>query len=124
MDLGIKGRVAIVTGGSRGLGRQAALSLAGEGVNVVICARGDDKLKETVEELRAAGSEADGVVADCSIVGDRERLFSSAVDRFGQVDIVVNNVGGLGGGGFGVADTGEEELMPGASVSISSAPSI
>jgi 3-oxoacyl-[acyl-carrier protein] reductase len=118
MDLGIKGRVAIVTGGSRGLGRQAALSLAGEGVNVVICARGDDKLKETVEELRAAGTEAEGVVADCSDAADRERLFSSAVDRFGQVDILVNNVGGLGGAGFGVADTGEEALMPGLRINL------
>jgi 3-oxoacyl-[acyl-carrier protein] reductase len=113
MDLGIAGRVAIVTGGSRGLGRQAALSLAGEGVKVVICARGDEKLDETVEELRASGSEADAVVADCSVAADRERLFSSAVARHGKVDILVNNVGGTGGGGFGVADTGEEELLPG-----------
>jgi 3-oxoacyl-[acyl-carrier protein] reductase len=119
VDLGIKGRVAIVTGGSRGLGRQAALSLAGEGVNVVICARGDDRLKETVEELRALGGEADGVVADCSVAEDRERLFSSAVGRFGQVDILVNNVGGGGGGaGSGVTDTGEDELMPGFRINL------
>jgi 3-oxoacyl-[acyl-carrier protein] reductase len=118
MDLGIKGRVAIVTGGSRGLGRQAALSLAGEGVNVVICARGDAKLNETVDELRTAGIDAHGVVADCAVPEDRERLFSAAVGRFGKVDILVNNVGGGGGGGSGVADTGEDELMPGFRINL------
>jgi NAD(P)-dependent dehydrogenase (short-subunit alcohol dehydrogenase family) len=84
MDLGIKGRVAIVTGGSRGLGRQAALSLAGEGVNVVICARGDEKLKETVEEVRARGSEADGVVADCSLADRHWGRIISIASIFGR----------------------------------------
>ena len=57
MDLGIKGKVAIVTGGSRGLGRQAALSLAAEGCNVAICARGEERLRETERELKALGVE-------------------------------------------------------------------
>jgi 3-oxoacyl-[acyl-carrier protein] reductase len=53
MDLGIAGRTALVTGGSKGLGRQASLSLAAEGVNIAICARGADALAATVAELKA-----------------------------------------------------------------------
>ena len=66
MDLGIKGRVALVTGGSRGLGRQCALSLAGEGVDVAICGRTESTLDSTLGEIRSKGVRAAGVVADIS----------------------------------------------------------
>ena len=52
MDLGIKGKIALVTGGSRGLGRQSSLSLAKEGVHVAICARGKDAISDVVEEVK------------------------------------------------------------------------
>lgn len=94
MDLGIAGRVALVTGGSRGLGRQAALSLAGEGAKVAICARGEETLVKAVEELRATGIEAHGVVADVSNLEDCERLYKNVVDALGPIDILVNNAGG------------------------------
>ncbi len=109
MDLGITGRVAIVTGASRGLGRQAALSLAGEGVRLVVCARGVERLEETALELRAAGAEVVVVEADATVTADLERLFAAAVAAFGQVDIVVNNVGGRSGNG-GLEATSDAEL--------------
>ena len=63
MDLGIEGKVALVTGGSRGLGKQAAMSLAKEGVHVVICARTESTLNETVEDIRKMGGHISGFVA-------------------------------------------------------------
>lgn len=94
MDLGIKGRNALVTGGSRGLGRQAALSLAREGVNVAICARGEEGLRETAEELRALGSAVVDVTADLSSPDAADGLIASVEERLGPIDILVNNVGG------------------------------
>jgi 3-oxoacyl-[acyl-carrier protein] reductase len=93
MDLGIAGRVALVTGGSRGLGRQSALSLAREGATVAICARGEETLRRTVGELRAAGAQAEGFVADVTKLEDCERLHREVVRAFGKLDILVNNVG-------------------------------
>ena len=61
MELGIKGKVALVTGGSRGLGRQSALSLAREGVDVAICGRTKETVDETVSELISLGSKALGI---------------------------------------------------------------
>jgi 3-oxoacyl-[acyl-carrier protein] reductase len=112
MDLGIAGRAALVTGGSRGLGRQAALSLAGEGVDVAVCARGEERLEQTVDELRALGVRAIGVSADMAVAADRERVFETAAGELGKVDILVNNVGGSGAAARGVDDTGEDELLP------------
>ena len=60
MDLGIKGKRALITGGSRGLGRQSALALANEGVDVAICARGKERVDATVEEISALGVNAVG----------------------------------------------------------------
>ncbi len=97
MDLGIAGRVAIVTGGSRGLGRQAALSLAREGAHVAICARGKETLEQTTAELRALGVKALGVVADVTQAVDPQRLFDETVRALGRVDILVNNAGGSRG---------------------------
>lgn len=94
MDLGIKGKVALVTGGSRGLGRQAALSLAQEGVNVAICGRTRETLDKTVAELKANGVDSVGVVADVGVQSDIESLHQAVVDGLGQIDILVNNAGG------------------------------
>ena len=63
MDLGLDGKVAMITGGSRGLGRQAALALAREGCKVAICARGAEALEETVAEFRGLGYQAHGTQA-------------------------------------------------------------
>ena len=108
MDLGIQGKVAIVTGGSRGLGRQAALSLAGEGCHVVICARGEERLRETEQELQQLGVRTASVVADITQPADSQQIYDTAT-ALGAVDILVNNVGGSRGGP-GLEDTSEEEL--------------
>ena len=94
MDLGIKGKNALVTGGSRGLGRQCALSLAAEGVNVAICGRTRDTLDGTVDDLQALGVQAFGVVADVSQPSEMPRLLAETVDGLGEIDILVNNAGG------------------------------
>lgn len=94
MDLGIKGRTALVTGGSRGLGRQCALSLAGEGVSVAICGRTEKTLDKTVEEIRSLGVPGLGVVADVSDDLSVEHLYDRVVDGLGPIDILVNNAGG------------------------------
>jgi 3-oxoacyl-[acyl-carrier protein] reductase len=94
VDLGIEGRVALVTASSRGLGRASAQALAAEGVRVVLTARGPESLDETEKELRAAGAEVFGIVADITDPEVPERLVTATVERFGQIDIVVANAGG------------------------------
>ncbi|MDP6452456.1 MAG: SDR family NAD(P)-dependent oxidoreductase, partial [SAR202 cluster bacterium] len=94
MDLGISGKNALVTGGSRGLGRQAALSLAGEGVNVAICGRTQSTLDKAVGELQALGVKAVGIEADVSDVDGMDALHQQAVSDLGEIDILVNNAGG------------------------------
>ena len=94
MDLGIQGKVALVTGGSRGLGKVAALSLAREGVNVAICGRTQSTLDGTVAELEALGVSAQGVVADVTDVDAMPPLAQAVVDGLGPIDILVNNAGG------------------------------
>ena len=74
MDLGIKDKIAIVTGGSRGLGRQAALSLAREGVKVAISGRTENTLNDTVHELQSLGSQAIGIVADITDPDSSQKL--------------------------------------------------
>ena len=94
MDLGIEGKVALVTGGSRGLGKQAAMSLAKEGVHVVICARTESTLYETVDDIRKMGGHISGFVADISQTDERQKLYESVIEQNGNIDILVNNAGG------------------------------
>jgi 3-oxoacyl-[acyl-carrier protein] reductase len=94
MDLHLHNKVAIVTGGSRGIGRAVCLALADEGCNVALCARGEERLRQTEAEIRARGVEALGVVADVTQPADIERLVSETVARFGRIDALVNNAGG------------------------------
>ncbi|MBI4333162.1 MAG: SDR family oxidoreductase [Chloroflexi bacterium] len=96
MDLNLKGKVALVTGGSHGIGRSVALALAEEGCNVAICARGDKRVEKTLTELKAKGVKAIGVLADVTISADVERVVKTIVDSWGTLHILVNNVGGGG----------------------------
>ena len=96
MDLGLSGKVAVVTGGSRGLGFAAAQALAAEGAHVVICARGAEQLQRAVEQLRSgstAGAKAEGVVADVSTEAGVRKVIDGAIASFGRLDVLVNNVG-------------------------------
>lgn len=94
MDLGLAGKTAVVTGSSRGIGRSIALTLAAERCNVVLCARGEERLRETETEVKAEGVETLALVADVTRREDVERVVEAAVNRFGRVDVLVNNAGG------------------------------
>ena len=110
MDLQLDGKVAVVTGSSRGLGLACAKALAEEGARVCICARGAERLAEATDELRSVvGSDQAvvGVVADLSTVVGIETVVDSTVAAFGGLDILVNSVGKAGGGGL--IDTSEAD---------------
>jgi 3-oxoacyl-[acyl-carrier protein] reductase len=94
MDLGLRGRTAIVTGGSKGIGREIALTLAAEGAAVVVMARGRPAVEQTVADIRQAGGTALGIAADVALAGTAEAVVHGAVQQFGKVDILVNNAGG------------------------------
>ena len=106
MDLGLHGKVAIVTGGSEGIGKAAAASMAAEGADVVIAARRADVLEAAAAEIRAVSQH--GVLAVPTDVMDPEQvraLIDQTVEEFGGVDILVNNAGTSAGGPFlGVSD--------------------
>src|SRR6478752_7518464 len=95
----MRGRTALITGASRGIGAEIAREFAREGANVVITARSSSdqpgRLPGTIEEMTAElesmSAPALGVVADLSLADDRERVYREAVERFGSVDILVNN---------------------------------
>ncbi len=91
MDLGLSGRKAIVTGASRGLGKAIATQLAGEGVDLLLCARGETALKETAEELRATGVTVQTATLDMSDESAIAPFVTSAIDLLGGLDIVVSN---------------------------------
>ncbi len=93
MDLGLRDRVAIVTGASRGIGRAIALALADEGCHVAICARGEEALRGVEREARERGVEAIAVVADLTRADGVKRLVSETVARFGHLHILVNCAG-------------------------------
>jgi 3-oxoacyl-[acyl-carrier protein] reductase len=94
LDLRLKGKVAIVTGGSRGIGRAICLAFAAEGCNVAFCARGEDKLRETESELCTLGVKALGIVADVTRPEDIDRVVAETAGRLGRIDVLVNNAGG------------------------------
>jgi NAD(P)-dependent dehydrogenase (short-subunit alcohol dehydrogenase family) len=89
----LEGKVALVTGASRGIGRATALALAREGAHVVVAARTQPKLEEVAREVEALGVRALAVPADVGREEDVERLKKKALGSFGRVDILVNNVG-------------------------------
>ena len=91
MDLGIAGKVALVTAASKGLGRASAQALSEEGANVVICARGEGALKEAAA---AMPGEVHAVVADVTRPEVPQQLVDAALERFGGLDILVANAGG------------------------------
>jgi 3-oxoacyl-[acyl-carrier protein] reductase len=93
VDLGIAGRVALVTAASRGLGRASALALAEAGAHVAICARGEEALREAEEEL-AAHTDVLAISADVTRPEEPAALVARTVDRFGALDILVANAGG------------------------------
>ena len=100
MELGLKGKVAVVTGGTEGIGRATALRLAQEGARLAICARRQEPLDRTAAEIRKLGAEALAVAADMSKAADIERFVNAVIGRFGRIDILVNNAGTSARGKF------------------------
>jgi len=101
MDLGLRGKVALVSGASQGMGRAIAMGFAREGAKMSICARGEARLKEAAEMIRAAtGGEVLALGADMTSYEDIQRFVARTVERFGRLDVIVTNAGGPPPGEF------------------------
>jgi NAD(P)-dependent dehydrogenase (short-subunit alcohol dehydrogenase family) len=111
MDLGLGGRVALVTGSTQGIGRAVADLLSAEGASVVVSSRREEAVDATVAGLRSAGASVIGVVADVEDAHSADVLRDAALDAFGRIDIVVNNAGGYGRGGDRLTDFREDIWM-------------
>src|ERR1700736_1023604 len=95
MDLGISGRVALVTAGSKGLGLASATALATDGARVAITGRSSDVLERAAADLRAStGTEIVAIPGDITDPDEPARAVAAAVERFGRLDILVANAGG------------------------------
>jgi 3-oxoacyl-[acyl-carrier protein] reductase len=131
VDLGLTGKVALVTGSSRGIGRGIATRLVEEGADVVFCARGAEMLDEAVSTANAAGpGGAHGVAADVMTAEGVAAVVAGARARFGGLDIVVNSVGGSGASTFADTDADDIEtvlrknLFPALNVSREAVPAL
>src|SRR5574341_334288 len=90
------GKVALITGGSRGIGRAVAAAYADAGTSVMICGRNPADLNGTLREIRASGLEIDGIAGDIARAADVQRIVEAVIERYGKIDVLVNNAGILG----------------------------
>jgi 3-oxoacyl-[acyl-carrier protein] reductase len=129
MDLGLAGKVAIVTGSSRGIGRGIATRLTEEGADVVFCARGAEGVAAAVQAAEGPGR-AVGLAADVTTPEGAAAVVAAAVDELGGLDIVVNNVGGSGARSFDDMDAADlqdvldRNLFPAVNVSRAALPAL
>ena len=101
MDLGLRGKVALVAASSRGLGRATAEELAAEGADLVLCARGEEALRDTADAIRrASGVRVVALAANLGDAASVERVVEAALGEFGRVDVLVTNSGGPPAGPF------------------------
>ena len=101
MDLGLRGKVALVAAASKGLGRATAEELANEGASLVICARGEETLEKARREIAdSTGAQVIAVAGDLSRGADVDRIVSAGIARFGRIDVLVTNAGGPPSGKF------------------------
>jgi 3-oxoacyl-[acyl-carrier protein] reductase len=94
MKLSLAGRVAIVTGGSKGIGRQISLAMAAEGVKVVVAARGMASIEETCSLIKSTGGDALGIQVDVTSVSQVKHVVQQTLERYGKLDFLINNAGG------------------------------
>ena len=104
MELGLRGKVVAVTGGSEGIGKATVKRFVDEGAKVAFCARRAEVMNAYADELRKAGGDVYTVVADASKEGDMERFIEETVKHYGRLDIVVNNAGQTGQAAFDTVD--------------------
>ncbi len=101
MDLGLKGKRALVLAASRGLGYACARGLAQEGCHLVVCSRDEARIQAAAAEIRAStGARVEALVTDVSNAAEAERLVGAAVSAYGGLEILVHNAGGPPAGGF------------------------
>ncbi len=110
MNLGLKGKIAIVGGSSKGLGLGCALKLAQEGVNITICSNDESSLIEASRLIKKTGVEVLALNVDMSSKEDNERVVNETMERFKKVDILINNSGGPPPGSFSVFSDKEWEV--------------
>src|SRR5579863_8640066 len=87
----LTGQAVMITGASRGLGRSLALAASREGASLALCARGGEALEAVAEECRGEGAEVIAVLADMSDARDIERFAATALERFGGIEVLINN---------------------------------
>jgi NAD(P)-dependent dehydrogenase (short-subunit alcohol dehydrogenase family) len=100
MELGLKGKVVAVTGGSEGIGRATVQRFVAEGAKVAFCARRKEALEKLAGEMRQAGGDVMCMTADASKEGEMEAFIEATVKHYGRIDVVVNNAGGSGQAAF------------------------
>jgi 3-oxoacyl-[acyl-carrier protein] reductase len=119
MELGLKGKTVVITGGSRGIGRAIALAFAAEGANLAICARGEEQLNKTADEARAAGVKVYARPTDVCDRAEVDAFITGAAENLGRIDALVNNTGGVRG--KTMMETTDEEWHEGADLNFFSA---
>lgn len=110
MDLGLKGKYALITGGSHGIGRSTALAFAEEGCNVAICSRTEERINQTLSLLKDKGVDCIGIPADVLNESDIKKVMKTVIDRWGTLHILVNNVGGGGRWGKEIVEDTDENV--------------
>lgn len=113
----IKGKIAVITGGSRGIGKATALGLAKQGCKVIICGKNRGNLEKTEKELKAAGADVFSLACDVSKIDDIKKFAALVKRKFGKVDILVNNAGVAYYEMF--ADMNEEKIKETINVNVS-----
>lgn len=110
MDLKIKGKYALISGGTHGIGRGIALALADEWCNVAVFSRNNERVEKTKEELKAKGVDCISMQADVMIDSDIKKVTDAVIDKWGKIHILINNVGGGGRWGSEIVEETKEDV--------------